>query len=92
MSNLGFQTIYRLFNEADDVVCERVFLPPKQTLAGLALGGTLARHHRIAVSVRDFDLFAFSLSFERDYTTSLRCSVWPACRPRPERRAAIRSS
>ena len=28
MSNLGFQTIYRLFNAHDDVVCERVFLPP----------------------------------------------------------------
>ena len=32
MSSLGFQTIYRLFNELDDVVCERVFLPPKQEL------------------------------------------------------------
>ena len=32
MSNLGFQTVYRLFNEPDDVVCERVFLPPKQEL------------------------------------------------------------
>src|SRR3954470_17151191 len=27
MSSLGFQTIYRLFNEAPDVVCERAFLP-----------------------------------------------------------------
>ena len=32
MSNLGFQTVYRLFNDLDDVVCERVFLPPKQEL------------------------------------------------------------
>src|SRR5439155_1188631 len=35
MSNLGFQTVYRLFNECDDIVCERVFLPPKQELAEL---------------------------------------------------------
>src|SRR5690242_12395443 len=27
MSSLGFQTIYRLFNAAPDVVCERAFLP-----------------------------------------------------------------
>ena len=27
MSSLGFQTIYRLFNDAPDVVCERAFLP-----------------------------------------------------------------
>ena len=32
MSNLGFQTVYRLFNEMQDVVCERVFLPPRQEL------------------------------------------------------------
>ena len=33
MSNLGFQTVYRLFNAEDDIVCERAFLPPKQELA-----------------------------------------------------------
>ena len=27
MSNLGFQTVYRLLNELDDIVCERSFLP-----------------------------------------------------------------
>ena len=30
MSSLGFQTVYKLFNQMDEVVCERVFLPPKQ--------------------------------------------------------------
>ena len=29
MSNLGFQTVYKLFNAEDDIVCERVFLPPE---------------------------------------------------------------
>src|SRR5918997_718576 len=32
MSNLGFQTVYQLFNAHDAVVCERIFLPPKQQL------------------------------------------------------------
>ena len=32
MSNLGFQTVYTLFNAEDDIVCERVFLPPKTDL------------------------------------------------------------
>ena len=36
MSNLGFQTVYRLFNAEDDIVCERFFLPPKQELAELS--------------------------------------------------------
>ena len=39
MSNLGFQTVYRLFNAPDDLVCERVFLPPKQELAELRASG-----------------------------------------------------
>ena len=33
MSNLGLQTVYRLFNAQPDIVCERVFLPPKSELA-----------------------------------------------------------
>src|SRR5437870_11735559 len=33
MSNLGFQTVYRLFNGEEHIVCERAFLPPKQELA-----------------------------------------------------------
>ncbi|HEU5319221.1 MAG TPA: radical SAM protein, partial [Methylomirabilota bacterium] len=40
MSNLGFQTIYRLFNQQPDIVCERAFLPPKQELASLREAGT----------------------------------------------------
>ena len=36
MSNLGFQTVYRLFNREDDIVCERFFLPPKTELAELS--------------------------------------------------------
>ena len=27
MSNLGFQTVYRLLNDIDHVACERAFLP-----------------------------------------------------------------
>ena len=29
MANLGFHTMYELFNSIPDVVCERVFLPDK---------------------------------------------------------------
>ena len=31
MSNLGFQTMYRLFNADDDVVCERFFRRPNKS-------------------------------------------------------------
>jgi radical SAM superfamily enzyme YgiQ (UPF0313 family) len=71
MSNLGFQTTYRLFNELDDVVCERVFLPAKQELAAaLESGGPLLTVES-QTPVNQFDIFAFSVSFEWDYTNVL---------------------
>ena len=81
MSNLGFQTVYRLFNALDDVVCERVFLPPKQELAAaLERPGVARRRVESQTPVRDFDVFAFSVSFEWDYTnvvTLLRLAGLP---------------
>jgi hypothetical protein len=39
MSNLGFQTVYKLFNEEPDIVCERFFLPPKSELTAQVAAG-----------------------------------------------------
>jgi len=71
MSNLGFQTVYRLFNELPDVVCERVFLPPKQELAAQLAAGTPLVTVESQTPVADFDVLAFSVSFEWDYTNVL---------------------
>src|SRR3954447_5169710 len=68
MSNLCFQTVYRLFNELDDVVCERVCLPGRQRLAGQLNSGQPLRTIESGTTVRDFDVLAFSVSFEWDYT------------------------
>ena len=71
MSNLGFQTVYRLFNAQDDVVCERVFLPPKQELAELLSSKTPLVTLESQTPVSEFDVFAFSVSFEWDYVNVL---------------------
>ena len=68
MSSLGFQTVYRLFNDLDDVVCERVFLPPKQELQAQLASGRPLLTVESGTPVADFDVFAFSVSFEWDYT------------------------
>jgi radical SAM superfamily enzyme YgiQ (UPF0313 family) len=68
MSNLGFQTVYRLFNELADVVCERVCLPGRQELAAALNSGEPLRTIESHTPVRDFDVLAFSVSFEWDYT------------------------
>ena len=71
MSNLGFQTIYRLFNQQPDIVCERAFLPPKQELASLRDAGTRIVTLESQTPVAEFDVIAFSVSFEWDYTNVL---------------------
>ena len=71
MSNLGLQTVYRLFNAEAAIVCERVFLPPKTELeAQLASGAPLVTIES-QTPVHDFDVFAFSVSFEWGYTNVL---------------------
>jgi radical SAM superfamily enzyme YgiQ (UPF0313 family) len=71
MSNLGFQTLYRLFNDQPDIVCERAFLPPKQELASLKESGARIVTIESQTPVSDFDVIAFSVSFEWDYTNVL---------------------
>ncbi|MHB1455406.1 MAG: radical SAM protein, partial [Armatimonadota bacterium] len=67
MSSLGFQTIYRILNNRDDTVCERVFLPDDHTEESASLVTMESQ-----TSVRNFDLLAFSLSFEMDYPNIIR--------------------
>jgi radical SAM superfamily enzyme YgiQ (UPF0313 family) len=71
MSNLGFQTMYRLFNDQPDIVCERAFLPPKQELAALREAGTRLVTLESQTPLSEFDVIAFSVSFEWDYTNVL---------------------
>src|SRR5262249_47384600 len=71
MSNLGFQTVYRLFNACDDIVCERFFLPPKQELAEQIASKTPLLTLESQTPVGDFDVVAFSVSFEWDYVNVL---------------------
>jgi radical SAM superfamily enzyme YgiQ (UPF0313 family) len=65
MANLGFQTVYRLLNAMDHVVCERAFLP--ETAEGDSPVVSLESGARLS----DFHCIAFSLSFENDYPNVL---------------------
>jgi len=66
MSNLGFQTLYHIFNSMDNVVAERAFLPGREDLEEAERGGGLLTLES-GRDLRDFDIVAFSLSFEDDY-------------------------
>ena len=86
MSNLGLQTVYTLFNAETDIVCERVFLPPKSELQAQLASGEPFVTIESQTPVRDFDVFAFSVSFEWDYTNVLTMLRLAGIQPRAERR------
>lgn len=67
MSNLGFQSIYRLLNRTPDVVCERAFLPDDEDKAELERTGSPLTSFETGTPLREFDAIAFSISFENDY-------------------------
>ena len=71
MANLGYQTIYRLLNQTEGVVCERFFAKlfdeelDSSTHPGVR---TLESNLRL----RSFDIVAFSIPFELDYINVLK--------------------
>ncbi len=71
MSNLGFQTVYELLNRFDDVVCERVFLPSDFDTKPRSSGDRLIRSMESQRPLSDFEIIAFSISFENDYPNIL---------------------
>lgn len=71
MSHLGIKILYSIFNERDDIWCERVFTP----LDDMAL---LMRKNNIPLfaleskdSIKDFDFIGFTLQYELSYTNVL---------------------
>jgi len=66
MSNVGFQAVYRFLNDEPDVVCERVFLPDRADRAEYLRTGTSLMTLESGSLVRDFDVIAFSVTFEPD--------------------------
>lgn len=72
MANLGFHTMYELFNSIPDVVCERVFLPDRDELVEYEKSGTPLLSLETQAKVKHFDVVAFSISFETDYLNMAR--------------------
>lgn len=67
MSNLGFQAVYALCNEFPDIVCERAFLPDSAEMNEYEKSGTRLISLESQRPLTDFDVIAFSVSFENDY-------------------------
>ncbi len=86
MSNLGVHAALRAFRGAPGVRCERAFWPHSSAVveydgfAGVAPGSDLARHLpegaglslESGTALSEFDIIAFSVSFEGDYFNLVR--------------------
>lgn len=72
MANLGFQTVYKIFNEQFSFLCERVFLPASGNGAESVSGAAEMVSLESQKSIAEFDILAFSLSFENDYPHVLK--------------------
>ncbi len=67
MSSLGFQTIYSLLAGSADIRCERGFLPDREELEEYRRSRTPLLSLESSTPLADFDVIAFSTSFEPDY-------------------------
>jgi radical SAM superfamily enzyme YgiQ (UPF0313 family) len=72
MANLGLHTMYELFNAIPGVACERVFLPDADEMREYDRSGQTLLSLETQSRVRDFDVVAFSISFETDYLNMAR--------------------
>jgi radical SAM superfamily enzyme YgiQ (UPF0313 family) len=72
MANLGFQAVYEIFNNIPEVSCERVFLPDDVELREYQRSNLRLLSLESQTLVRDFDVVAFSASFETDYLNIAR--------------------
>lgn len=72
MANLGFQTVYKIFNELPSFLCERLFLPASGDDAEFVTGAAETVSVESQKPIRDFDILAFSISFENDYPSILK--------------------
>jgi len=72
MANLGFQTIYKIFNDLPSFLCERVFLPVSGNDAKFVSGAAGIFSIENQKAINEFDILAFSISFENDYPNVLK--------------------
>jgi radical SAM family uncharacterized protein len=72
MPNLGFQTIYALINHHRSFVCERAFLPDPGDEDTFTPGSIPLLSLESQKPLSDFDIVAFSISYENDYPNILK--------------------
>ncbi len=71
MANLGFQAIYQIFDAEPTVAADRAFLPDREERPEMERRGERLLSFEQGRPLADFDILAFSISFETDYLNVL---------------------
>ena len=71
MANLGFQSIFHIFESDTRVAADRAFLPDADEREQMRQTGERPASFERARPFEDFDILAFSVSFETDYLNVL---------------------
>ena len=71
MANLGFQQVYSLLNKIEGVICDRFALPVGWKPAARYLEREELRSIDLQMPPLEFDVIAFSISFEPDYLNTV---------------------
>src|SRR5215471_1530010 len=71
MANLGFQAVYRIFDVEPNVAADRAFLPDPDERQAMEARGEMLLSFEQGRPLADFDILAFSISFETDYLNVL---------------------
>ncbi|MBR5922174.1 MAG: TIGR03960 family B12-binding radical SAM protein [Clostridia bacterium] len=71
MSHLGIKILYSIFNEREDIWCERVFAPLDDMAKEMKENGVPLFALESRDSIKDFDFIGFTLQYELSYTNVL---------------------
>ncbi len=80
VSNLGFQTVYRLLNAIPGVSCDLLYLPDPEVQEEVASGRELCSFY-LGRTPMEFDVVLFSVSFENDLTNVVKLLRWMGIPP-----------
>lgn len=86
MSNLGFQIIYKLFNEDPLIACERAFLPSPDEISHLEKRRAPVFSLESQTPLNEFHVIAFSVTFENDSLNVLKILKLSGIPPRRQDR------
>jgi len=72
MANLGFQSVFHIFETDPLVAAERAFLPDADERVAMRKRGERLVSFEQARALSEFDILAFSISFETDYLNVIK--------------------